>query len=192
MSWFERKSLSAVAHLAVIVAMILAMAGLTAGCFEPLYGRSVASPDSESVRDKLAQIDIPIIPTRQGSPAARIAVSMRNALQYDFNGGAGANAPTHRLTMTVAPTSLSVIVDVASGRPTAEVDGVVVYYQLTEIATGKIVLKDIASQNVDTDAPGSQQRFAQQRAKRDAEDRAVTAVAEAIRNRLASYFVAGT
>ncbi len=31
-----------------------------------------------------------------------------------------------------------------------------------------------------------------QRAKRDAEDRAVLAVAEAIRNRLASYFVAGT
>ena len=76
------------------------------------------------------QVDIPVIPTRQGSPAARIAVSMRNALQYDFNGGAGANAPTHRLTMTVAPTSLTVIVDLTSGRPTAEVDGVTVNYQL--------------------------------------------------------------
>ena len=40
--------------------------------------------------------------------------------------------------------------------------------------------------------PVPQQRFAQQRAKRDAEDRAVLTVAEAIRNRLASYFVAGT
>jgi LPS-assembly lipoprotein len=188
MSWFERKSLSAVARLAVI----LAMGGLTAGCFEPLYGRNVASPDSDSVRDKLAQVDIPIIPTRQGSPAARIAVSMRNALQYDFNGGAGPNAPTHRLTMTVAPTSLTVIIDVTSGRPTTEVDGVTVNYQLTEIATGKIVLRDTAFSHVGTDAPGSQQRFAQQRARRDAEDRAVIAAAEAIRNRLASYFVAGT
>ena len=191
MSWFERKGLSTVARLAARVALISAMAGLTAGCFEPLYGRS-PTPDSDSVRDKLAQIDIPVIPARQGSPAARIAVSMRNALQYDLNGAAGANAPTHRLTMTVAPTSLTVIVDVASGRPTAEVDGVTVNYQLTEIATGKIVLRDTAFSHVDSDAPGSQQRFAQQRAKRDAEDRAVTDVAEAIRNRLASYFVAGT
>ena len=191
MSWFERKGLSTVARLAARVALISAMAGLTAGCFEPLYGRS-PTPDSDSVRDKLAQIDIPVIPARQGSPAARIAVSMRNALQYDLNGAAGANAPTHRLTMTVAPTSLTVIVDVASGRPTAEVDGVTVNYQLTEIATGKIVLRDTAFSHVDSDAPGSQQRFAQQRAKRDAEDRAVIAVSEAIRNRLASYFVAGT
>jgi len=192
MSWFERKSLSAVTRLAVRVALLSAMAGMTAGCFEPLYGRNVAAPDSDSVRDKLAQIEIPVIPARQGSPAARIAVSMRNALQYDFNGGAGANAPTHRLTMTVAPTEMTVIVDVVSGRPSAEVDGVTVNYQLIEIATGKIVLRDTAFSHVDTDAPGSQQRFAQQRAKRDAEDRAVTDAAEAIRNRLASYFVAGT
>jgi LPS-assembly lipoprotein len=192
MSWSERKSLGAVARLAARLVVILAMAGLTAGCFEPLYGRNPASPDSDSVRDKLAQVDIPVIRTRQGSPAARIAVSMRNALQYDFNGGAGANAPTHRLTMTVAPTSLTVIVDVTSGRPSAEVDGVTVNYQLTEIATGKVVLRDTAFSHVDTDNPGTEQRFAAQRAKRDAEDRAVTAVAEAIRNRLASYFVAGT
>ncbi len=84
------------------------------------------------------------------------------------------------------------IVDVASGRPTAEVDGVTANYQLMEIATGKIVLKDTAFAHVDIDAPGPQQRFATQRARRDAEDRAVEAVAEAIRNRLASYFVAGT
>ncbi|HEX3503010.1 MAG TPA: hypothetical protein VHU22_06440 [Xanthobacteraceae bacterium] len=188
MSWLERKSLSALARLAVV----LALGGLTAGCFEPLYGRNPVDPGSDSVHDKLAQVDIPVIPARQGSPSQRIAVSMRNALQYDLNGGAGATAPTHRLTMTVAPTSISVIIDVTSGRPTAEVDGVTAYYQLIEIATGKVVVTDHAFSHVDVDSPGSQQRFATQRAKKDAEDRAVTAVAEAIRNRLASYFVAGT
>jgi LPS-assembly lipoprotein len=176
----------------VRIVVVLAVAGLTAGCFEPLYGRDNAPPGADSVRDKLAEVEIPIIPTHQGTPAARIAVSMRNALQYDFNGGAGPNAPTHRLTMTVVPTSISVIIDVASGRPTAEVDGVSANYQLVEIATGKTVLKDTAYAHVDVDSSGSQQRFAQQRAKRDAEDRAVEAVAETIRNRLASYFVAGT
>jgi LPS-assembly lipoprotein len=188
MSWFEHKSLKAV----VRIAAILAMAGLTAGCFEPLYGRNTVAPGTDSVRDKLAQVDIPIIPARQGSPAARVAVSMRNALQYDLNGGAGATAPAYRLNMTVTPTSLTVIVDITSGRPTAEIDGVTANYQLIEIATGKVVLSDNSFAHVDTDAPGSQQRFAQQRAKRDAEDRAVQMVAEAVRNRLASYFVAGT
>jgi LPS-assembly lipoprotein len=188
MSWCERISLNALARLAAVIAL----AGLTAGCFEPLYGQNVAAPGSDSVHDKLAQVDIPPIPARQGSPAQRISIAMRNALQYDLNGGAGAIAPTHRLTMTVTPTSLTVIVDVTSGRPTAEVDGVTANYQLTEIATGKVVVTDHAFSHVDVDAPGSQQRFASQRAKKDAEDRAVQAVAEAIRNRLASYFVAGT
>jgi LPS-assembly lipoprotein len=175
-------------------AAIMAMAGLTAGCFEPLYGRNPASPESDSVHDKLAEVEIPPIPARQGSPAARIAVGMRNALQYDLNGGAGANAPTYRLTITVAPTALTVIVDVTTGRPTAQIDGVTASYQLTEIATGKVVVTDNAFSHVDTDASsfGSEQRFAQDRAKRDAEDRAIQAVADAIRNRLASYFVAGT
>jgi LPS-assembly lipoprotein len=83
-------------------------------------------------------------------------------------------------------------IDITSGRPTAEVDGVVASYQLIEIATGKVVVRDTAAARVDVDAPGSEQRFALQRARRDAEDRAIQMVAEAIRNRLASYFVAGT
>jgi LPS-assembly lipoprotein len=37
-----------------------------------------------------------------------------------------------------------------------------------------------------------QQRFAKQRAMLDAQERAANVAAEAIRNRLASYFVAGT
>ncbi len=61
-----------------------------------------------------------------------------------------------------------------------------------EIATGKVVVKDSTYANVDYDAPGSEQRFAIQRAQRDAEDRAVVTAADTIRNRLASYFVAGT
>jgi LPS-assembly lipoprotein len=171
--------------------VVLAAASLTAGCFEPLYGRG-PSPDADSVHDKLGAILIAPIPMHQGTDAARLSVGMRNALQYDFNGGAGANAPTHRLEVTLDVRQISVIVDLESGRPTAQIDGVTAHYQLVEIATGKIVLKDTSSARVDTDAPGSQQRFAVQRADRDAQDRAVQIVAEAIRNRLASYFVAGT
>jgi LPS-assembly lipoprotein len=187
--WWREHSESArrLARLAVV----LGAAGLVAGCFQPLYSKN-PTPGADSVHDKLAEVDIAPIPSRQGSPESRLAVGMHNALQYNLNGGAGANAPTHRLEVTITATQVSVIVDVVSGRPTAEVDGVTAHYQLVEIATGKIVLRDTTFAHVDTDAPGSEQRFAQQRAQRDAEDRAVQGVAEAIRNRLASYFVAGT
>jgi LPS-assembly lipoprotein len=40
--------------------------------------------------------------------------------------------------------------------------------------------------------PGQQQRFAGDRGLRDAENRAAQVIADNIRNRLASYFVAGT
>jgi LPS-assembly lipoprotein len=171
--------------------VVLAAASLTAGCFQPLYG-SRPSVDSDTVHDKLTEVEIPVIPAPRGQPAARLAVELRNSLQFDLNGGAGANAPAYRLNVAVSTTVLSVIVDLTSGRPDAQVDSVVASYQLVEIATGKTVMSDSTFAHVGFDIPGSAQRFAAQRAQRDAEDRATTEVAETIRNRLASYFVAGT
>jgi len=188
----NRKRIGAAARLAVVrFAVVLAAAALLAGCFEPLYGRNPSVGD-ESVRDKLAEVVVAPIPMRQGSPEARIAVAMRNALQFDLNGGAGAIAPTHRLEVTVTPVNISVSVDPVSGRPEEEIGGVNATYQMVEIATGKIVLKDSTFSHVGYDIPGTQQRFAKQRALLDAEDRAAKVSAEAIRNRLASCFVAGT
>ncbi|HXW48458.1 MAG TPA: hypothetical protein VEK31_03345, partial [Xanthobacteraceae bacterium] len=63
----------------VRLGIVLSAAGLLAGCFEPLYGRQAAGGDS--VRDKLADVLIPPIPARQGTPQARLAVELRNALQ---------------------------------------------------------------------------------------------------------------
>jgi LPS-assembly lipoprotein len=173
------------------VAVVLAAAGLTAGCFQPLLGTQ-PSAATDSVRDKLAQIDVPVIPAPKGQPAARVAVALRNSLQYGLNGAAGANAPTYTLKVNVATTQLSVVVDITSGRPDAQVDSVIANYQLIEIATGKTVLADQTFAHVDYDIPGAAQRFAKLRAQRDAEDRATEVVSDTIRNRLASYFVAGT
>ena len=191
MWWANRRAIRAAQGATARLGVILAAASLLAGCFQPLYG-SHSSVGGDSIKDKLAEVQIAPIPTRQGTPQARLAVGVHNALQFDLNGGAGANAPTHRLDLTVAQTGFTVMVDPSSGRPTAQVAGVQVNYQLVEIATGKIVLKDSTFANVDYDSPGQEQRFAVQRAQRDAEDRAVQTTAETIRNRLASYFVAGT
>ena len=149
MWWPDHRATTRVARLAVA----LAAASLVAGCFEPLYG-SHPSTDTDSIHDKLAEVQIAPIPVRQGTPQARLAVSMHNALQFDLNGGAGASAPTHRLDITLTTTGFTVIVDVTSGRPTAQVDSIAANYQLVEIATGKVVLKDTTVSNVDYDAPG--------------------------------------
>ena len=88
--------------------------------------------------------------------------------------------------------SSSVIVDVSSGRAETEIEGVNVTYALIEIETKKVVVSDTTFARASFDVPGSEQRFARQRALRDAEDRAVVQLGESIRNRLASFFVAGT
>ena len=94
--------------------------------------------------------------------------------------------------VNVGTTQWTVVIDPITGRPNAQIDSVVAYYNLVEIATGKIVVSDTTFAHVDYDIPGREQRFAKQRAQRNAEDQATKVVAEAIRNRLASYFVAGT
>jgi LPS-assembly lipoprotein len=192
MWWRERGTMRALARLAALLAILVSVGGLLAGCFQPLYGRNPALAD-ESVREKLGEVLIPPIPSRQGTLQARLAVAMRNALQYDLNGAAGAVSPTHRLEVVVTGTDITVTIDPVTGRPTEEIGGVTATYQLIEIATGKVVVKDSTFAHVGYDIPGvGEQRFAKQRAQLDAQDRAVQVVADAIRNRLASYFVAGT
>jgi len=183
-------------HLGVLrrlapVATALALGLATAGCFQPLYGNH-ALPGGDSVRDRMGGVEVVPIVARNGTPEARLAVGLRNALMYDLNGGAAPVAPTHRLVITISSTVTTVIVDVSSGRPDTQIEALNAYFTLTEIATQKVVLNASTFGRASLDIPGSAQRFARQRASRDAEDRAVNTVAENIRNRLASFFVAGT
>jgi LPS-assembly lipoprotein len=187
LAW-PRRRIRALARLG----LVLGVAGLLAGCWEPLYGRSPPSAGGESVADKLAEVLVPPIPVRQGSPEARLAVELRNALQFDFNGAGGAVSPTHRLEVVVSPTNITMLLDPVTGVPDTGIGGITATYKLVEIATGKVVLSDSTFAHVGYDMPGPQQRFAAASALINAEDQAVKVAAEAIRNRLASYFVAGT
>jgi LPS-assembly lipoprotein len=183
---------AAMVRAGIRLGFVLAVAGLAAGCgFHPLYGRDPSVGD-ESVRDRFAEVLVVPIPQRQGSPQARLAVAIQNALKFDLNNGATPVTPTHRLEVAVSPTNITVSIDPVTGRPQEGIGGVTATYKLVEIATGKIVLTDSTSSNVGYDIPGTQQRFAGQRAQLNAEDRAANVAADAIRNRLASYFAAGT
>ena len=183
---------AAMVRAGIRLGFVLAVAGLVAGCgFQPLYGQNPSVAD-ESVRDKFAEVLVVPIPQRQGSPQARVAVALQNALKFDLNNGATPVTPTHRLEVVVSPINITVSIDPVTGRPQEGIGGVTATYKLVEIATGKIVLTDSTSSNVGYDIPGTQQRFAGQRAQLNAEDRAANVAADAIRNRLASYFAAGT
>jgi LPS-assembly lipoprotein len=176
----------------VRLAVVLALGVLTGACFQPLYGNQTISA-GDSVRDKLSAIQISDIPAPNGTPTARLAVALRNALMSDLNGGANPISPLYRLDIRITGAgSTSVIVDVSSGRPDSELEAVNASFSLTEIESNKVVLSDSTFARASYDIPGGAQRFARQRAGRNAEDRAVELVAQHIRNRLASFLVAGT
>jgi LPS-assembly lipoprotein len=188
MWWRERR---AAGRRFVRIAPALCAAALVAGCFQPLYGNR-PSLGGEPIGERLRSVEVAQIPAPQGTPQARIAVGLRNALVFDLTGGSGTIAPTHRLDVTVGVNIVSVIVDVSSGRANAQVASMTAHYTLVDLATGRPVLRDNTFARVSYDIPGSAQRFAKQRAELDAQDSAIKVIADSIRNRLASYFVAGT
>jgi LPS-assembly lipoprotein len=188
MSWF--RGVPAWRRLARL-AIALASAGLVAGCFQPLYGeRTIAG--GPGLRDQLGSVDVDQIDAANGTPEARLAVEVRNALVFNLTGGHGGTSPTHRLKIQLKSTKQSVIVERTTARPDIENYGIDATYSLTELATGKTVISGTTFTRVSFDIPGGEQRFARARGLRDAESRAAKGIAENIRARLASYFVAGT
>ena len=168
----------------------LAIGGLLAGCFQPLYGELTPS-GTPALREQLSAVNVLQIEAPKGSDEARLAVEIRNALLFDLTGGAGEAPPVHRLKVSIASTRSAIIVDINTSRPDIENYGITAAYSLTEIATGKVVVTGQTFSRVSYDIPGQQQRYARLRGLRDAESRAAQVIAENIRARLSSYFIAG-
>jgi LPS-assembly lipoprotein len=169
----------------------LALAGLVAGCFQPLYAERTLN-GSPALRDQLSAVDILQIAAPKGSDEERLAVEVRNALLFSFTGGGAQAPPVHRLKIAISSTRASIIVDVTTSRPDVEDYGLNATYTLTEIATGRIVVTGQTFSRVSYDIPGQQQRFARLRGLRDAESRAAKVISDNITARLSSYFIAGT
>jgi len=182
------------AGITVRVAIVVALAGLNAGCFTPLYGDANLVPTA-GLDNKLASIEVAPLDTANapnGSRIARVGTSVRNELMFELTGGGPAAAATHRLDIKFTATRLQVIVDVNTARPDVENYGINATYTLTDLATGKKVVTATTFSRVSYNIPGQEQRFAGARGLRDAEDRAAKVIADNIKSRLASYFVAGT
>ena len=173
------------------LATALALAGLLGGCFEPMYGEKTLA-GGPGLTQRLRTISIEPIRAASGTPTARIAVELQNDLNYDLTGGAGQTSKTHQLNISLSTQNQQVIVDINTARPDVQQFGINVSYTLVEIATGKPVVSGTTFARVSYDNPGQQQRFANARGQRDAENRAAKVISDNIKARLASYFAAGT
>src|SRR3982751_1662590 len=177
-------------RIAVRLIAVAALAALTAGCFQPMYAeRNDGKP---GLREKLMGVEIPPVDKNNASREARIQVEIRNALAFKLYGNATGMPPTHKLVIRFTTSRSSLILDPATALPAVENYGIDTQYNLIDIPTNTSVMTGTTFSRVSYDVPGQLQRFARQRALRDAEDRAANEVAENIQTRLASFFYAGT
>lgn len=182
------------AGMAMRLVAVVGLAGLTAGCFQPMYAEQtvVGTTAAPGIKDQMASVEVPDIKAPSGSRLARISTELRNDLIFDMTGGNGGMPPLYRLTVVVNSSLQQVIVDINSGRPDIQNYGLDASYSLIDIATGKAVVSSQTFARVSYNIPGQMQRFAGDRGMRDAENRATKVIADNIRSRLASYFAAGT
>ena len=178
------------ARIAARLLAVAALSALTAGCFQPMY--AAHTDGTPALREKLMGVDLPPVDKPNGSREARLGVEIRNALAFKLYGNATGMPPTHRLVLRFTSSRSSLILDPATALPSSENYGIDAQYNLIELASNKSVMTGSTFSRVSYDIPGQLQRFARQRAFRDAEDRAAQEIAENIQTRLASFFIAGT
>jgi LPS-assembly lipoprotein len=113
----------------------------------------------------------------------RVGQEVRNHLIFLFGGGGGQPAdPAYRLVLRTSAVNLTPT-EINTPRvrlePTAGAVSVRSSYELTEIATGRVVASGVRAVQSPFDVPG--QEFAALRAMRDAENRAARELAELLR-----------
>ena len=167
-----------VARVAALLIAVLAagpLAGCTTNGIRPLYGGAVGGETVAALRS----VDV-VAP-------GRIGQQIRNDLVFGFSGGAGEpERPRWRLDITTTMIDTAVGLDRYANLATAHIGQVSAGWVLTEIATGRTLATGTSFANAAYDY--SQQRFADLRARRDAENRAAGQIAVDIRNKIAVWF----
>jgi LPS-assembly lipoprotein len=180
MSWFN-------ARIAARLAAVALLGALTAGCFQPMYAEHTPN-GGPGLREKLQEVEFVPLDVANGSREARIGVAIRNAMMFNAYGAATGLPPRYKLTLRLSTQRLSILINPNTARPDVENYGIDAIFELREIETNKQLVSGRTSARVSYDIPGQEQRFAQQRAQRDAEDRAAKEIADNISTRLASFF----
>lgn len=157
-------------------AALLLAASLGACNVRPMYGELSTGA---TVMDDLKAIDI-----EQADD--RIEQKVRNELIFAFTGGGYASDPRYRLRIILTRLEGDLGVEEFNDVPAAYMMHVSANFYLLDKETGRQLMTGKSFANTSYDF--STQRFANVRAKRDAEDRAAKVIADDIRTRIASYF----
>lgn len=160
----------------------LALAALAlGGCqVRPLYADPV-SPMIAGNRGEMAAVELQ-------APKNRVEQAFANELRFQLTGGGEPTDPRYHLRYLLSETSDPLAIERAENLPGAVLLTLDATFILTDRAEGRTLLTGdtfaTASYNF------SSQRFANVRAKRDAENRAAEAIARNVSVRLAAYFAA--
>src|SRR5437016_14503906 len=100
---------SAKRGIAVRLLAVAALAGLLAGCFQPMYAEH--SDGTPALRDKLMGVELPPVDKPNASREARLGVEIRNELAFKLYGNATGMPPTHRLVLRFSAIRSSLMVD---------------------------------------------------------------------------------
>ncbi len=170
MSWFERVLKSSL-NLPVLAFALLMFFGLViSGCtIQPLDAQK---PNSALSPGTLSNVDILDVSNRVGQ-------QVRNKLIFALNGGKEPIGATYSLKIIAVASKAAISVVTSTKAPTASQVTVSVSYTLKEKSKGEIIATGTRQAIASYDR--TNQSFANQRAERDAEDRAANEVAEQLR-----------
>ncbi|WP_305986623.1 hypothetical protein [Roseibium sp. MMSF_3544] len=172
----------------VAICSAFAAAVLLSGCqIRPLYGTSATGDfgsQSSPVAAELSAVDLDSISSRfANEDSARV---LFNELTYRLERGAGSEPKKYRLKVLVDTNNAAVGVEQFADVPSAYTLTMNSTYVLSDIATDETLATGRSFRSASYDF--SSQRFANQRALRDAQERVAKAVADDIATRLAGYF----
>lgn len=183
MWWPDRTGASSKPGLAALgrggaVLLVALAAGSLAGCsnVRPLYGSVEGGGPSTAV--KLTHVDLKLADSR-------VSQRVRNDLYFAFYGGGDPGEPHYRLNLRVTDSSLPVGIERMATIPAAYLVQLNCAFTLVEVTTGRTLMTGTSFANASYDF--SQQRFANVRAQRDAENRAATQIANDVRTKVAAF-----
>ena len=155
---------------ALKIALVVALAGLTSACFQPLHAPNGSFSAAGS--PLLRQVHVKPIDGWMGH-------QLKSELDFLFKGGTPGIVPLYELRITTKETTSASLIDVSTGRAQSATLGGEAVYELVEMGTGKRLTggKTYASATFTR----SIQRFANVRAQRDAETRMAKTFAERLR-----------
>ena len=170
------------ASLLARLALVCALSGALAGCFQPLYAENSAI-GGPGLTDKLKDVEIIQIQGRLGN-------ELRNDLIFALTGGEGnpKGAPLQMIISVDSSTSTALL-NSASGLPENQIIRVTANWRVIKAEDPKKVTVVDGSATGTATIDTSDQRFANYSASIDAEKRAARIVADQIKAQLAAYFI---